>query len=77
MPTCSLCHTTINMDKPICMGCWLRAREESHNALFGQGKFDTIDYELVKIKEELKEIKTLLNNFVPKKLKLKLREEVF
>lgn len=32
----------------------------------GEGKFDTLDYELQQVKEELKQINQLLNKLLPK-----------
>jgi len=77
MPTCSLCQKTNDLNNFVCVGCWLKASKESYNCLFGQGRFDTLEYELSNIKEELKEIKILFNKFLPQKIKLTLRQDAF
>jgi hypothetical protein len=59
------------MNKPVCQNCYWKAFKESHNAMMGYGRFDVLDYELQNVKEELKQIRELLNELLPKKKEIK------
>jgi hypothetical protein len=71
MDKCSLCSQTNFMNQAVCQDCYLTAKMESHKAMWGYGKFDTIDYEIQNVKEELRQIRELLNELLPKKKEIK------
>lgn len=68
---CSICSHTEFMNKTICQNCFWKANMESHRALMGEGKFDVLDYELQNIKEELKQIREIIQELLPKKKEIK------
>ena len=70
MDKCELCSRT-DMIKCFCESCYWKAYKESYHAMRGDGKFDTIDHELQNVKDELKQIRELLNDMIPKKKEIK------